>query len=168
MSEFHRWVFYLLILCSVVKRALWFDHCGWHRVLFNILVVEFLRKHRAKELSLTWAWPAVLSLASIVPILNRWIWPELFSLSLLRVSLSSAGQWLRVSEKKLYSDQLTAVDRDWTGSGQRSKTHWRFVYMATHHFYKLGCSSKLDNDIFLKLSFLSSVNCENRTSIKIN
>ncbi len=46
-------------------------------------------------LSLTWGWPEVLSMAPIVQILNRWFWPELFSLSLyyLRVSLVKTNEW---------------------------------------------------------------------------
>ncbi len=38
-------------------------------------------------------YPAVLSMASSVPLVNRWVWPGLFSLSLLRASLVMAKEW---------------------------------------------------------------------------
>ena len=55
---------------------------------FNTPVVEYL-----KRLSLTLGWPEVLSMAPIVQILNKCVWPELFSLSLLRVSLAFTNEW---------------------------------------------------------------------------
>ncbi len=45
------------------------------------------------KLTLTWVWAEVLSMASTVHILNWWVWPEFFSLSLLRVSPLKTSEW---------------------------------------------------------------------------
>ncbi len=49
---------------------------------------EILRnRHR-----LTWGLPEVLSMGSVVQILNRWACPELFTQSLLRISVEKTNE----------------------------------------------------------------------------
>ncbi len=43
-------------------------------------------------------WPEVLSMASIGQILNRCVWPQLFSQSILRMSVVIASEWQRAKE----------------------------------------------------------------------
>jgi hypothetical protein len=51
------------------------------------------RETLRNRLNLTWAWPKVLSMAPNIKILNKWVWPDLFSLSLLRASLVVTIEW---------------------------------------------------------------------------
>jgi hypothetical protein len=64
---------------------------------FDRMFKEILRN----RLRLTWGLPEVLSMAPIVQILNRWVCPELLSLSLLRIYLLRKP----MRERKLSSDQ---------------------------------------------------------------
>ena len=57
---------------------------------------RFFEEILRSRLSLTLGWPEILSRAFIVPILNRWAWPELFVLSLLCVFFSE-NKWVRGS-----------------------------------------------------------------------
>ncbi len=53
----------------------------------------YFNKLLHKKLRFTWGWAEVLSMAHIIQILDKLKWPDLFSLSLLFVSLVLANEW---------------------------------------------------------------------------
>ncbi len=76
-----------------------------------VSLANLISRNQPPGLSLTWGWPEVLSMDPIVQILDRWVWPELFSLSLSRLHITSENQWVI---GKLSSDQKRYIDENET------------------------------------------------------
>jgi len=62
-------------------------------VICQFTIGRVFKETLRNRLNLTWAWPKVLSMAPNIQILNKWVWPDLFSLSLLRASLVITNEW---------------------------------------------------------------------------
>ncbi len=54
---------------------------------------RIFKENLRNRLSLTSGCPEVLSMVPFLQILNRWVWPNLFLVSLWRVSLVKTNQW---------------------------------------------------------------------------
>ncbi len=102
----------LKTFCRDVSKYLRFLSADWEKESLD----NYCSFAQRRRLSLTWGWPEVRSMAPIVQLLNRWTWPELFSLSLTRVSLVKTNAWkeaffwqIAVSYQRCGSKVLTFV-----------------------------------------------------------
>ncbi len=69
-------------------------------------------------------WPEVLSMGFIVQILNRCVWPELFSLSILRISVVIVNEWEEVVSHLCCDTQrrMRLKRRGWTKARLSKRT----------------------------------------------